>query len=72
MGRDRVPADDKALRADYVRRALAASEIAESCPEPAIRRSFLSLAAHWLWAAQSTRQGFCGKADDPERAAQRQ
>jgi hypothetical protein len=59
-----VPADEKALRADYVLRAMAASEIAESCPEPAIRRSFLTLAARWLWAAQSTRQGLCGKAAD--------
>jgi hypothetical protein len=33
---------------DYVLRALAASEIAESCHEPAIRASFLALAEHWL------------------------
>jgi hypothetical protein len=52
------------MRAEYVRRALAASEIAESCPDPAIRRSFLSLAARWLWAAQGSREGFCGKAVD--------
>ncbi len=33
---------------DFVLRALAASEIAESCHEPAIRASFLALAEHWL------------------------
>ena len=38
---------DDAAR-DYVLRALAASEIAESCHEPAIRASFLALAEHWL------------------------
>jgi len=59
-----MPADDKAMRADYVRRALAASEIAESCPDPAIRRSFMTLAARWLWTAQARRQGLCGKAVD--------
>ena len=58
-----MPADDeRAARADYVLRAMAASEIAESCPDPAIRRSFLTLAAKWLWSAQATRQGLCGKA----------
>ncbi|WP_165844017.1 hypothetical protein [Phenylobacterium kunshanense] len=38
--------DDRAR--DFVLRALAASEIAESCHEPAIRASFLALAEHWL------------------------
>ena len=38
---------DDAAR-DYVLRALAASEIAESCHEPSIRASFLALAEHWL------------------------
>jgi len=57
-----MPSDENTLRADYVRRALAASEIAETCPDPAIRRSFLGLAARWLWAAQDRRRGFCGKA----------
>lgn len=38
---------DDAAR-DFVLRALAASEIAESCHEPAIRASFLALAEHWL------------------------
>ena len=63
-GSDRVPADQKAARSDYVLRAMAASEIAESCPEPNIRRSFLTLAARWLWAAQGPAPGFCGKAAD--------
>jgi hypothetical protein len=58
-----MPADDeRAARADYVLRAMAASEIAESCPDPAIRRSFLSLAASWLWRAQAKPAGLCGKA----------
>ena len=62
-----MPADEKTVRADYVLRAMAASEIAESCPEPRIRRSFLTLAARWLWAAQgSTPPGLCGKAADIE------
>ncbi len=38
--------DDRAR--DFVLRALAASEIAESCHEPSIRASFLALAEHWL------------------------
>jgi hypothetical protein len=41
---------------------MAASEIAESCPDPKIRRSFLALAAHWLWAAERKPRGMCGKA----------
>jgi hypothetical protein len=57
-----VPADPNAQRSDYVLRALAASEIAESCPDPEIRRSFLKLAAHWLWAAEARPRGMCGKA----------
>jgi hypothetical protein len=36
----------------YVLRALAASEIAESCTEPAIRESFFELAAAWLSEAE--------------------
>jgi hypothetical protein len=40
------PMDDRAR--DFVLRALAASEIAESCHEPSIRASFLALAEHWL------------------------
>lgn len=59
-----MPADQKAARADYVLRAMAASEIAESCPEPRIRRAFLTLSARWLWAAQGSAPGFCGKAED--------
>lgn len=57
-----MTADEKAVRADYVLRAMAASEIAESCPEPSIRRAFLTLSARWLWAAQGSSPGFCGKA----------
>jgi hypothetical protein len=64
-----VPTDEKAIRADYVLRAMAASEIAESCPEPGIRRAFLTLAARWLWAAQSSRRGLCGKAADASPSA---
>ena len=56
--------DEKALRADYVLRAMAASEIAESCPDPTIRRAFLTLAARWLWIAGSPKEGLCGKAAD--------
>ena len=54
--------DAKTARADYVLRAMAASEIAESCPDPNIRRSFLALASRWLWLAGATREGLCGKA----------
>jgi len=54
--------EERAARADYVLRAMAASEIAESCPDPAIRRSFLDLAAQWLWRAQAKPVGLCGKA----------
>jgi hypothetical protein len=43
---EEMPMDDPAR--DFVLRALAASEIAESCHEPAIRASFLALAEHWL------------------------
>jgi hypothetical protein len=59
---EKAQTDEKAARADYVLRAMAASEIAESCPDPAIRRAFLTLAARWLWIAQSPREGLCGKA----------
>jgi hypothetical protein len=52
----------KARRSDYVLRAMAASEIAESAPTPALQRQFLSLAALWLWEAQDERPGLCGKA----------
>lgn len=38
--------------AAYVLRALAASEIAESCSEPAIRQSFVDLTAAWLAQAE--------------------
>jgi len=37
---------------NYVLRALAASEIAESCSEPAIRQSFVELTALWLTEAE--------------------
>ena len=43
---------ETARRADYVLRALAASEIAESAPTAELRTSFLELSARWLWAAQ--------------------
>ena len=59
-----TPPDEKAMRADYVLRAMAASEIAESCPDPTIRRAFLTLAARWLWIAESPKEGLCGKAID--------
>ena len=39
----------------FVLRAMAASEIAESCPEPRIRRSFEGLTARWL--AEAEREG---------------
>jgi hypothetical protein len=44
---------------DYVLRALAAAEIAESCTEPRIRESFFALAEGWLTQA--------GRAEDPPR-----
>ena len=44
---------ETARRADYVLRALAASEIAESAPTAELRKSFLDLTAQWLWAAQA-------------------
>lgn len=50
---DKPQIDEKAARADYVLRAMAASEIAESCPEPTIRHAFLTLAARWLRFAES-------------------
>ncbi|HEY8572779.1 hypothetical protein [Phenylobacterium sp.] len=37
---------------DFVLRALAASEIAESCSQPAIKQSFVSLTARWLAEAE--------------------
>jgi hypothetical protein len=43
---------ETARRADYVLRALAASEIAEGAPTAELRKSFLDLSAQWLWAAQ--------------------
>ena len=39
---------------DYVLRALAASEIADSCTEPRIRESFFALAESWLAEAGRT------------------
>jgi hypothetical protein len=42
---------------DYVLRALAASEIAESCTEPKIRQSFYALAEGWLRAAGRAEEG---------------
>jgi hypothetical protein len=47
----------------YVLRALAASEIAESCPEPRIRRSFETLAGRWL--AEAERAGAAARAREP-------
>jgi hypothetical protein len=61
---EKVQTDEQAMRADYVLRAMAASEIAESCPDPSIRRAFLTLAARWLWTAGSPSEGLCGKAVD--------
>jgi hypothetical protein len=61
---EKVQTDEQAMRADYVLRAMAASEIAESCPDPSIRRGFLTLAARWLWIAGSPSEGLCGKAVD--------
>jgi hypothetical protein len=61
---EKTQTEEQALRADYVLRAMAASEIAESCPDPTIRRAFLTLAARWLWIAESPGEGLCGKAAD--------
>ena len=61
---EKAQTEEKAMRAAYVLRAMAASEIAESCPDPTIRRAFLTLAARWLWIAESPREGLCGKAVD--------
>ena len=48
-----MPDEDEAeRRSDYVLRALAASEIAESAPTVALRQSFLDLSAQWLGEAQ--------------------
>ena len=47
---------ETARRADYVLRALAASEIAESAPTAELRKSFLDLTAQWLWAAETPEQ----------------
>lgn len=54
------PADGSSQ--DFVLRALAASEIAESCTEPRIRQSFFALAEDWLRAA--------GRAEAPEAPPQ--
>jgi hypothetical protein len=42
--------DDDSTR-DLVLRALAASEIADSCTEPRLRAAFTDLAAEWLTRA---------------------
>ena len=39
-------------RKEYVLRALAATEIAETCPEPQLQASFFRLAEHWLKEAE--------------------
>jgi len=39
-------------RKECVLRALAATEIADSCSEPQIRERFFSLAEHWLDLAE--------------------
>jgi hypothetical protein len=59
---EKTQTEEQALRADYVLRAMAASEIAESCPDPSIRRAFLTLAARWLSIAESPSEALCGKA----------
>jgi hypothetical protein len=46
-----MPGPTEASAQDFVLRALAASEIAESCTEPRIRESFFALAEGWLKAA---------------------
>ena len=51
----------------YVLRALAASEIAESCPEPRIRRSFVTLAGRWL--AEAERAGARARSAGPSTSA---
>lgn len=38
-------------RRDYVLRALAATKMADSCKEPALRESFFELAEEWLHRA---------------------
>jgi hypothetical protein len=52
-----MPGKSEASAQDFVLRALAASEIAESCTEPRIRESFFALAEGWLKEA--------GRAEDP-------
>ena len=47
----RMARSNDASAQDYVLRALAASEIAESCTEPNIRQRFFALAEDWLMAA---------------------
>ena len=39
-------------RGEFVLRALAASEIGETCTEPKLRASFFALAEHWLDQAE--------------------
>lgn len=39
-------------RREYVLRALAATEIADSCAEPTLRASYLELAEQWLDRAE--------------------
>lgn len=43
-----MPGPTETSAQDFVLRALAASEIAESCTEPRIRESFFALAEGWL------------------------
>lgn len=55
-----MPGPTEASAQDFVLRALAASEIAESCTEPRIRESFFALAEGWLQEA--------GRAEDRREA----
>jgi hypothetical protein len=52
-----MPGPTEASAQDFVLRALAASEIAESCTEPRIRESFFALAEGWLKEAGRVEDG---------------
>lgn len=61
-----MPGPTEASAQDFVLRALAASEIAESCTEPRIRESFFALAEGWLKEAGRAEDRGKGSAAEDE------
>ena len=54
-----------ASASDFVLRALIASEIAETCLEPALRSDFVALAGDWLALAAEVSEDGPSPADPP-------